>query len=78
MANLGRQAAKDLIATLKAATTTRADLRQAIGDALDGLHNKVLAMDAQLAQAPVDFANGKPAQFNAALAALPDVGDPVP
>ena len=78
MANIGRQAAKDLITTLKAATPDRATLRQAIGDALDALHAKIIAMDLQAAQAPVDFANSKPAQFNAALAALPDVGDPVP
>lgn len=78
MPNLGRQAAKDLITALKAATPDRASLRQAIGDASDALHAKMSAMDDQSNTAATNFAATKTAQFATFNAALPDVGDPVP
>jgi hypothetical protein len=77
---IGRQAAKDLITAVKAATT-RARMRDQIGDAVNVLQEWLAKRDAQDAAAPADFAASKAGQFKAHLDALPDVElapDPVP
>ena len=75
---IGKQTAKDLIVAAKAATATKHELKAELEDAMRVIITKIQALDQQLAQATVDFAAGKPSQFSAFVASLPDVGDPVP
>lgn len=75
---IGKQSARDLLTAVKAGTAGKVELRAELADAINLLNDKIHALDAQMVQAEKDFAGSKKAQFDTFVAALPDVGDPLP
>lgn len=71
---IGRQAARDMIAAIKAGTAGRKQLRAQMADAMALLHDwtERLEFQARQAGADSDFAANRPAQFSTFLDALPE------
>jgi hypothetical protein len=74
---IGRTGGRDLVVALRAGTATKTELRAELGDAVTVLQKKLTALDIQLAEAALAFADSRPAQFRDFVAALPSVGDDV-
>ena len=69
---IGRQSARDLIAAVKA-VTTREQMRDQVGDAVNVLQEWLAKRDAQDVALPAEFAATKAAQFKTFTDALPDI-----
>jgi len=68
-----RTAFRSALATFKATTPTRAQLRRFVAAIVDAGNEWLAKHDAQESAAPVDFAASRTAQFNTFVAALPEV-----
>ncbi len=69
---IGRVQARALIDAVRAGTSSRAQLREELVDAINLLQTKLTGLAVQLATAERDFAASKPGQFNTFVDALPE------
>lgn len=73
----GKEHALAVLTALKNSTADRISYREEILETIRALHDKVIAMDRQLAMAEKEFVNARTTEFNQFVEALPDVGNPV-